>query len=236
MRPYEPKTALIIANGLMPSDQVVKPCVEKAHVVVCADGGANLARDRHIRPDIIIGDFDSILPETRQYFASNVREVYIPDQNRTDLEKALAYTVEMKVEKAMLVGVAGLRFDHTLDNLNVVQKFCRQIEIEWYDDFGMGLFLTPESQVFRPSFSLEIGQQISLIAFQRAEGITASGLKYSLSNDTLEWGIRDGQSNEINNLPVTISIRSGVVFIYCVAEVKKRPRRHIPQHDRLNAS
>lgn len=55
-------------------------------------------------PDLIVGDFDSILGETYDYFVNKkVRMVKTPDQNRTDLTKCLSFIVDIVEQRHLNV-------------------------------------------------------------------------------------------------------------------------------------
>jgi thiamine pyrophosphokinase len=209
------RTALIIANSILPSPSILEACRTRADVILCADGGANRAHERGMVPDFIIGDLDSIFPETRAAFP-NAQYIHRPSQYATDLEKTLQFAAEQKIERALLVGMTGLRFDHQIGNLNIAEKFCTQLEIEIHDDYGVGTFLAAHEREAIGGFESFIGQQVSLFAFRGAEGIVTEGLKYPLNNETLEWAVRDGLSNEVIQTPVTIRVKKGVLFIYRV--------------------
>ncbi|MGH7453444.1 MAG: thiamine diphosphokinase [bacterium] len=209
------RTALIIANSILPTAPILDECRARAEAILCADGGANRARERGMTPNFIVGDFDSILPETRAAFP-NAEYVHRPSQHATDFEKTLQFVVERSFERALLVGITGQRFDHQICNLNIAEKFCGQIEIEMHDDFGIGTFLSAQQTEAIMRFEAFIGQQISLFAFRRAEGIFTEGLKYPLQDEVLEWAVRDGLSNEVIQTPVTIRVRQGVLFVYLV--------------------
>ena len=63
----------------------------------CTDGAANRLRKRLLigqstaLPDLIVGDLDSILGDTYDFFAAKgVPVVNTPDQNRTDLTKCMS--------------------------------------------------------------------------------------------------------------------------------------------------
>src|ERR1700741_630380 len=103
--------ALIIANGILPSPEKVKTLVHSADLIICADGGANHARLLGITPHIILGDFDSIEPSTKQHF-KNITQLLIDDQESTDLEKALRYCIEQRTLSVDIVGASGGRIDH----------------------------------------------------------------------------------------------------------------------------
>ena len=103
--------ALIIANSLLPAAAILAECRKRVDVIVCADGGANRARERDLVPDFIVGDLDSILPETRAAFPQT-QYIHRPSQDATDLEKTLQFAIEQGIQKVLLVGITGLRFDH----------------------------------------------------------------------------------------------------------------------------
>jgi len=215
------KNALVIANSILPAQPILDDCRARADVILCADGGANRARERGLVPDFIVGDLDSILPETRATFPQ-AQYIHRPDQNATDLEKTLQFAVEQGVQRASLVGITGLRLDHQICNLNIAEKFCSRMEIELHDDFGVGVFLNAQQQEAIMRFETFIGQQISLFSFRRAEGIVTEGLKYPQQDEALEWAVRDGLSNEAIQTAVTIRVKGGTLFIYRVREAKSR--------------
>ena len=95
--------------------------------------------------------------------------------------------------------------------MNILEKFIHQLTITTLDHYGIGNFVTKHEE-----FEGKVGQKISIFSFRTARGITTQGLKYPLENDTLEWAVKDGLSNEIVSNPVTISIKSGILFVYCL--------------------
>ncbi len=205
------KIALIIANSELPAAKILDELRARSEIVICADGGANRALAAGLAPDYIVGDLDSLSAETRQAFAS-AQIIHQPSQYATDLEKSLQFAVELGVTRALLVGLTGLRLDHQLVNLHMAEKFCDRLGIETHDDFGVGRFIRNEEV----TFDAPLGQQISLIAFRRAEGIYTIGLKYPLNEEALEWAVRDGLSNEVVSSPVRINVKSGTLFCYRV--------------------
>ncbi|OQY29470.1 MAG: thiamine diphosphokinase [Candidatus Cloacimonetes bacterium 4572_55] len=211
-------TVLIIANGLLPEDGILQKCVREADAIICADGGANQALSRQIRPDYVVGDFDSIRLETRLALTGTIF-VQRPSQYSNDLEKSLHYAEDLGANRVLLVGATGLRLDHQICNLSIVQKFCARVQIIMYDDYGVGCFLTPDREHI---FDLSVGRQVSLFSFGNAQGIVTQGLKYPLHNESLEWAIRDGLSNEVVETPVKIRFGSGMLFFYRVRVISSR--------------
>jgi len=208
-----PETALVIVNSILPAAKILDELRARSQVVICADGGANRAHAAGITPDYIVGDLDSLRDETRRLHAS-AQIIHRPSQYETDLEKTLQVAVDLGVSRVLLIGVAGLRLDHQLVNLNIAEKFSDRLDIETHDDFGVGQFIRQREIIIEAP----IGQQLSLIAFRRAEGIRTHGLKYPLHDESLEWAVRDGLSNEVISSPVRIGVRRGTIFCYRVRE------------------
>ncbi|KAE8420767.1 thiamine pyrophosphokinase [Aspergillus pseudocaelatus] len=91
--------ALLILNQPI-NERAFRVLKRHAKVTLCADGGANRfysmmkAHDRESidLPDLIIGDLDSITPDTRSHYANlGVRIIEDEDQYSTDFTKCLDY-------------------------------------------------------------------------------------------------------------------------------------------------
>jgi thiamine pyrophosphokinase len=102
-------TAMVILNAPIPTP--VSPLFQRLWKAstfhVCADGGANRLKqatttvvtahsedddnnNSYFIPDLITGDLDSLLPDTRTYYQQRgVEIVRVPDQDRNDLDKAV---------------------------------------------------------------------------------------------------------------------------------------------------
>ena len=202
------KTFLLIANGEVDCRQFVEIDLDSVDTIVAADGGLLKALDYGIVPNVIIGDMDSIKPEQRREFPKS-RFIYQPSQELNDLEKALIFCREQKAQRLIVVGVSGERLDHSFNNLSVLARYDKIFDIEIYDRYSR-IFLV-RSQF---EYSGKTGQVISLIPMGKVEGITTAGLKYSLKNETLKFGAREGLSNVIIKNPVSIKIRSGLLLVF----------------------
>jgi len=200
--------ALLIANGQLPPRKLVRSLARSAHLIVCADGGANHARRMNLRPDIILGDLDSLSPSTKIAF-KNVPLLHIPSQESTDLEKAIRYCLKQHHKSIVVIGASGGRIDHTMGALGIFKKFRSRATITVIDRVGTLMLVRRQIRL-----STSVGQHLSLIPLEKCSGITTRNLKYALKNESLELGVREGTSNEATADTVTISVRRGTLLVY----------------------
>jgi len=71
-------------------------------------------------------------------------------------------------------------------------KYQEQIDLVMIDDHSRIFSLPKTYKKWYPK-----GTRISLIPFGLVQGISCKGLKYMLSNEDLESGVRSGSSNEV---------------------------------------
>ena len=122
------KGCIIIANGKAPGKSDVNYFRSIGYeTVICADGGANSAFKLGVIPQFIIGDFDSIKQNVREYYSTRSKIINYSRQNDTDVEKCLKYAVKNNYEKAVILGATGDRLDHTICNLGILLKFNNKI-------------------------------------------------------------------------------------------------------------
>jgi len=189
--------------------------VAASDLFVAADGGANTARELSLSPDVIIGDLDSYVPLPDDKF----RVIHNNDQETNDLEKALSYVLGRGTSYVSVYGATGKRLDHTLKNISVLKQFQQHFSsIKFIDNYGE-IFLLPGE--YRTT--LPIGTTLSLFPLSGSvEMISTAGLKYPLSNESLQNGVRDGSSNETVNEEIVITHKKGDLLLFIVTN----PNQH----------
>lgn len=201
------KEVLILCNGMPPSAELFEEYRAKADYLIGADGGAQTILQLGGEPDIVTGDMDSF--DHRREYPFEIR--YDADQETNDLEKALWLAADQRATHVSILGATGQRLDQTLKNLSVLKQFNQRFEsLHMADDYG-------RTRLIGPAFEEEfvIGTKLSLFPLSgRVAGITTSGLKYSLNNEALENGVRDGSSNEVTGNPVRITYTDGDLLLY----------------------
>jgi thiamine pyrophosphokinase len=200
--------ALIICNGPLPAKSVLQSLTADAALVICADGGANRALRRGLKPHVIIGDFDSLAPDTAAAFPG-VQIIQVPDQYSTDLEKALDYALSQKVSSAVVVGATGRRPDHTVANFSILAKYHQRLDLMLVDSYCRIRLIDHDI-----TLQLPMGMTISLMPLGLCQGITTTGLAYPLSDESLQPGVREGLSNRVVASPVRIQVRDGLLLLF----------------------
>ena len=193
--------ALIIANGQSCSHALLNQLIEWCPFIVVLDGAYNRVQKLEIKPDVVIGDFDSIELINNDI---DVEFIKIHDQSTTDLEKGITYLKDKGYKNINVVWATGKRLDHTLNNISILAKYS-EISIVFYDDFSKA-FLVPKS--FSKRYKMNTA--ISLVPLGTVSGISSSNLKFELDNTTLSFGTNSGTSNSVlENGVIHIKYRSG---------------------------
>lgn len=203
------KKCIIIANGNAPSKRVFRFLQSKGYdLIICADGGANTARHLNIIPRYIIGDLDSITPDTRRYFTGKSEIIQITRQNDTDVEKCIKFALKKGCTDCILLAVTGDRLDHSFCNLGIAIKFSDQIHIRIISE--KSILSVAENDVEINTFP---GETFSLYAIDDRTTITSKGLMYRLKDTKLPFGKRESTSNVALKEKVALHIKGGKIFI-----------------------
>jgi thiamine pyrophosphokinase len=202
--------ALIIANGASCSFDLLGQLLEWSPVVVVLDNAIDRVLQLDIKVDVLLGDFDGDFdPEIYKEKQYPLEIVHTPNQDKTDLEKALDYLIEKGHKAVNIVWATGKRADHTLTNITNIVSYRNKIKIVMLDDHSK-IFLLPNK--FEKWYTANT--PISLIPVGKVTGITSENLFYSLQNDELTLGYRSGNSNHVSQDGiVTITHETGDLLL-----------------------
>lgn len=189
------KRAVLFINGDLAELPSLK--LKKTDFLIGVDGGTRLAQRLGLKPDIIIGDFDS-------YPDPPAPSLLKPDQDHTDTEFALDYCFKHGYKDIILVGLLGTRLDHLLTNIFLGSRF------------NLTIIEGRQTLYFCPSgFHLEgrAGDIVSLIPLTDCSGIKTIGLKWRLQGDSLKVGTTRGVSNVMIGKTCRISLKKGRLLV-----------------------
>ncbi len=202
--------ALIIANGQACSTNLLEQFLEWSPYVIVLDGAIEKVNSLGIKYDVVLGDFDRINYTLDQLAEQpNIEIIHAPDQNKTDLEKALDFLIEKGQKSVNILWATGYRMDHTFNNICTIGKYSPKINAILFDDYSKICVLP---KVFIKYYAK--GQIISLFALGEVTDIETKGLLYNLSKECLKIADRSGTSNESAETGIVeIKHNSGILVL-----------------------
>lgn len=204
---------IILADGRFPSSQETITMLKNAKQIICCDGAADKLLAFGIMPNIVIGDLDSISPDTREQLKE--RLIKVEEQESNDLAKAFSYCMSQGLQDVCILGATGGREDHTLGNISLLADFAKLMpNIKMFTDHGI-FFVAQESGAFS-SFA---GQQISIFSFDPEIKISSAGLKYPLNSLQLRrWW--QASLNEASGDSFSLDFSGGTLIIFATYHAK----------------
>ena len=191
--------ALIIANGESCSYELLNQIMEWCPFVVVLDGAYQRIKNLGIKPDVVLGDFDSI---TEKNDDIDVQFIHLKEQESTDLEKGINYLISKNFTDINVLWATGKRIDHTFNNITSLAKFSH-LRIVMYDDYSRVFVLPKKYAKHYPE-----NAALSLIPIGKVTNIKTKNLRFNLENEDLELGLRSGTSNI-----VTITYKNGALIL-----------------------
>ncbi len=210
------KRFLLVSGGSVEDDFAVS-YLKREHFDICmaADSGMEFYYRNGCKPDVIVGDFDSVETEALEYFREQdgiqFQELN-PMKDDTDTESAIRLAIRMGAEEICVLGATGSRLDHVLGNIELLGIGLQEkIPITIVDKNNRirmvdhGITISKEEQ---------FGTYVSLLPYTKTvEGLTLTGMKYPLYEHTLKGFCTLGISNEIAEEAATIRFREGILIV-----------------------
>lgn len=201
--------ALLIGNGEPVPADFLKRLASAADFVLAADGGANKAVSAGVTPQAVIGDLDSVLPQTRRA-CPDTEFIHVGNQNNTDLEKALNWLLEKGFTACEIVCGVGGRWDFSLGNFLSVYPYAAKINLVFK---GPGWNIYPLT--CGGTFPCKPGGHVSVIPVTDCPDVTLQGLQFPLEHADLKLG---GTGLTLSNKAVCdrfeVSFDSGYLLLY----------------------
>lgn len=203
------KKFLIIADG-DPLPEASLARLRRGRFCVALDGAAEAAKKNRWVPNLILGDFDSASPKTLAYFGrKGVPLMHTPDQNFTDLEKALGWAIAQGATSIWVAQGLGNRLDHSLGNLSSLSCFHHpKRELAFFSATERVEFLSNATLLRRG----KKGRGFALIPFPAAK-IHSEGLVFELTGQQLELGAALSVSNRAKTAQVKIKAAGSCLVI-----------------------
>lgn len=188
---------------------------EKFSKIIAVDAGMEAAKDLGLEPDIIVGDFDTVKPETLAFYRKRehiVWDVHQPEKDDTDTELAVKRAMALGCGETVILGATGGRLDHLLGNIHLLYP-CLQTGMEAVIvDSQNKLYLIDGERHFKKG---EVwGKYISFLPLtEEVRGITLTGFKYPLTDKDIRIGTSLCISNELEAEEGDITFTDGVLMV-----------------------
>ena len=180
--------------------------MEDGESVIAADGGHRHTEALGLRPNVILGDFDSL------GYVPQGANVFPVEKDDTDAMLAVRRGLSLGAEEFLLYGsLDGPRLDHTVANFQTLQFLCDQGA--WGYLIGKDYLITVVKDGFL-AFSPEARGTVSVFCLGRdAQGVTLRGLYYPLEDGTLTAGFPLGVSNHFTGQEARIEVKQGSLLV-----------------------
>jgi thiamine pyrophosphokinase len=181
--------------------------------VIAADDGATTALAFGLIPHVVIGDLDSVEPDTFGELRRHAVpiETYPRDKNATDGQLAVERALQNQPRELYLVGfLGGPRLDQALANIMLLTRI--DVPTVLLDEQNECRLLHPRAPL---SWSPEANEVVSLLPVTpTVDGVRTTGLRWPLYREQLLLGDTRGISNEpVGEQPVTVEIDSGLLLV-----------------------
>ncbi len=202
--------AILFANGEL-NHQFID--IHNDDTLIAVDGGALHCLRLDLKPDIVLGDFDSLPDKDQERLALAGSELirYPTRKDKIDLELGLVLAIERGATEILVYAALGARWDMTVANLLLLMHpKLQSADICFMDGLQEIRIIRAGDQI---TLNGQPGDTVSLIPLQGdALGISTTGLEYPLIRGTLHFGATKGVSNLLVGALGSVSLEMGCLL------------------------
>jgi len=192
--------SILCLNGELPE----KHFFEVKLPIIAADGATNQLMAMGIKPNLIIGDLDSVSPD----YLEHIQNIQHWDQDYCDYQKSLWYLEKNDLLPAIIVGVNGGYLDHILNNINLFMAHQNLL----YSPPIYGFVLNSQQNIV---LNLPINTKVSLLGIPSAK-VSTVGFKWELNLMDLSFPGKTSCFNRTSSCEPLINVQDGsaLVLVY----------------------
>ena len=200
--------AFIYSGGSIAPENIIES-PSSDDMIIAADSGYNNAKLMGIRPDILLGDFDSLREDS---IPNGVKTLKVPaEKDFTDTQLAVDTAIKNGATEIVIIGGLDGRLDHTLSNLAILEDMWEKKIFCTLTDGKNRVRYIENASTLIPKSNFKY---LSLIArTKKLKGVEIKGCKYPLENATIDKNFQYAVSNEIIQNCALIAIRRGGAYI-----------------------
>ena len=233
---------IIVSGGDIQSDfalYFLKKNIEKAGRenirLIAADRGLEFFLDYLILPDVVIGDFDSLSEDGKNFLEMQNEDIpyggmlewklqkgegkvvevvrLCPEKDDSDTQSAMNYAIQNGAKDIVILGVTGNRVDHLMANFGLLILAQKQdTEVALADRYNY-MKLIPSGTILKKAE--QFGKYVSFFPLGGdVTGLTLEGFKYPLDKyhlTTADSGLT--VSNEISEEYAKVTYESGTLLM-----------------------
>ncbi len=212
------KRCVIVSAGQIGDYERAKSFLKPGDFYIFCDGGLRHADGLGLKPDLIVGDFDSCDSSDLSKYSATAGHpeiIKLPrEKDDTDTLYAAKLAMERGYDTFLLLGAMGGRFDHALGNISILL---------YLDGLGKKALLADDYSLMQivgkePLFIKDTCSYFSVLTVAGdVSGVTIKNAKYPLENASLSADFQLGISNEV--LPgktAEVSVGCGRVLVVIV--------------------
>lgn len=200
-------TALIIGGGVLINPEKIREKLagNEFELIIACDSGYDNALKLSIKPQMVVGDFDSI-----KNTVSDAEIVVLPaEKDDTDLRVAINLALEKKCEKVTILCATGGRLDHFYGNVS---------SLEYLEKHGVDAEIIDEQNVISLSKKgkityKNISKYVSVIPICEKIILSTENLKYEVENMEIFRDNIISISNESLKETFSLEIDGGKAYI-----------------------
>ena len=174
--------------------------------IIAVDSGYEHLTKYDLKPDILIGDLDSVDEELINIAKSEGVEIFEfnKDKDESDFELAINYSISIEAGSITIIGGENGEIDHLFSIYNIISNCKFDNGITWlYENYIMKFQSTA-------IFSLPKGEKFSIIPISNLENLNIEGSKYELHDTFLPKGSSRTIRNESIGKEITVSCSTGL--------------------------
>ena len=213
----DPSSAvLLVLGGRAPEIEWLRDISSLYKNIWAADSGGEICKKAGLLPEFLIGDFDSICEEDKEWLISHGAEIirYPVEKDLTDYQLCLEIASQKGKQNIIVTGIWGGRFDHAYSNL---------YSSLWGLDFGARVIcLADENESLfyvyaEESIEIDFKKEplaFSLIALEPLSIVSVNGAKWDLSYSRIIQKHPYAISNKPENHRIKIDVHEGSIGVY----------------------
>ena len=201
------KRCVIIGGAVIKNYQKIKNLLGADDFNIFCDSGLKHREKLELKPDLIIGDFDSYENPNEE-----TETIVLPrEKDDTDTVFAVKEAINRGFEDFLIIGAIGERLDHTLGNvyiLSMLDALNKTAKI--IDDYSEMEIVSSKPKYIEDSYSY-----FSLLNISgTSKGITIKNAKYPLNDAEITCEYQYGISNEVNEGKVAqVTVKEGKALL-----------------------